>query len=118
MIGSVVMANRPCQAFDVARQRRVVLNMVAGVLAHDVHDRRLRTAGVMQVRQAVGQARSEMQERHGRFVGHTGVTVGRPRNDAFEQPKDAAHPGLSVQCGDKMHFRRARIGETYIHIIG
>ena len=59
-----------------------------------------------------------MQQRRGGTAGHPGKTVGRAGHDALEQPKDAAHSWIAIQCGDEVHLRSAGVGETKIDIVG
>ena len=56
------MRERPCNAFDVGGERRVVLDVIERVLAHDVDDPGAGFLGVVQVGGGVGEARPEMQE--------------------------------------------------------
>ncbi len=55
-----------------------------------------------------------MQQGDGGLARHAGVAVGRAGDHAFEQAKDAAHPGNAIERGDEMHLRGARIGEAGI----
>ncbi len=59
------------------------------MLADDVHDGNLRAARVVQIRHAISQARSEMQQCARRFFSHARVAVCRSGNDTFEETKDA-----------------------------
>ena len=91
---------------DVRRQRRVVLRVVGGVVADDVHDRRRRPAGVVQVGEPVGEPGPEVQQRRRRSLGHACVAVGHPGDDALEQPEHRPHPVDPVDRGDEVHLRR------------
>ena len=53
------------------------------MVADHVHDRRACSLGVMEIRQAVGESGSEMEERRGRLVEHASVAVGRSRDHVF-----------------------------------
>ena len=75
---------------DVRRERRVVLRVIRGVVADDVHDRRRGPARVVQVGEPVGQARPEVQQRRRRALRHAGVAVGHARHDTLEQARAPA----------------------------
>ena len=105
-------AARP--ALGVGGQRRVVRAVVGRLVAHDVDDRRLRAAGVVQVGEAVGEARAAVQQRRRRLAGHARVAVGRAGHHALEQAEHAAHAGHAVECGDEVHLRGAGVAEAGI----
>ena len=106
------MRERPRDAFDVGGERRVVLDVIERVLAHDVDDARARLLGVVQVGRGVGEAGTEMQQGRGRLVGHAVVAVGRAAAHAFEQAQHAAHALDAIERADEMHLRGAGIGEA------
>ena len=108
------MREGPSDAFDVGGERRVVLDVIERVLAHDVDDAGTCLFGVVQVGGGIGEARAEMQQGRGRLVGHAVVAIGGAAADAFEQAEHAAHAFDAVEGPDKMHFRGARIGEAYL----
>ena len=110
--------HRTRQAFDVAGQRRVVLQVIGGVIADDVDDRRAGALGVVQVGQAVGQARAQVQQGRRRLFRHARIAVGGAGHHAFEQAQHAAHLRLAVQRRDEMHFGGAGIGETGVDTAG
>jgi hypothetical protein len=56
-----------------------------------------------------------MPERGG-FPGEAVIAVGRARHDALEKPEDAAHAFDAIERRDEMHFGRAGIRKTHIHI--
>jgi len=85
------------------------------VLADDVDDAGIGLLGVVQIGEAVGEARTEMQQRRGRRSLHAEVAVGGPRHHAFEQAEHAAHTGHAVERCDKMHLGGAGIGEADVH---
>ncbi len=106
------------QALDVAGQRRVVFQVIGCVIADDVDDRRAGAPGVVQIGQAVGQARAQVQQRRRRLFRHPGVAVGGAGHHAFEQSQHAAHTGLAVERGHEMHFGSARIGKAGVDTAG
>ena len=103
---------RPGDAFDVGGERRVVLDVIERVLAHDIDDAGARFLGVVQVGSRIGEARPQVQQGRSRRVGHAVVAVGRAAAHALEQTEHAAHALDAVERADKMHFRSARIGEA------
>ena len=76
---------RPRNRFDIGGERRVVSQMIIRVLADYIDDGHLRAARVMQIRKTIGEARTKMQKRTGRFRGHPRVTVRGSRYGAFEK---------------------------------
>jgi hypothetical protein len=72
-------------------------------------------AGIVEVGQAVGETRTQMEQRRCRSFGHPCVTVRRSRHHAFEQAQHRAHAGDTIQGADEVHLGRPRIGEADIH---
>ena len=105
------------ERLDVALERRVVLLVVGGVVADDVHDRRVRAPGVVQVGEAVAEAGAEVQQRRRRAVRHARVAVGRAGDDALEQAEHRPHPRLAVERGDEVHLGRAGVGEAHVDVV-
>ena len=99
-------------AFDVGGERRVVLDVIERVLAHDVDDTRARLLGVVQVGRRIGETGTQMQQGRGRLVGHAVVAIGRTGADALEQAEHAAHALDAIQRADEVHLRGAGVGET------
>ena len=110
--------HRGGQRLDVAGQRRIVLQVVAGMIAHQIDDRRAGAPGVVQVGQPVGQPRPEVQQGCRRLVGHPRIAIRRAGDHAFEQAEHAAHPRLAVERCDEMHFGGAGVGEAGIDAAG
>ena len=104
----------PRPALGIRRQRRIEGTVIRCVIANDIHDRRGSAAGIVQIRQAVCQAGTAMQQRRGGLAGHTGVTIGGAGHHALEQAEHAAHAGDAVERRDEMHLGRAGIGEAGI----
>ena len=101
--------------FDIGSKRRVVAQMIRGMLADNVDDRHLRPARIVQVRDAVGKTGAEMQQRAGRLFGHACVAVRSSRHHPFEQTEHATHFRHAVKGGDDMHFGSARVREAGVH---
>jgi hypothetical protein len=102
------------QRLDVGLQGRVVAGVAGGVRADDDDHRGPGPAGVVQVGQAVGQARSEVQEHGGGLAGDPGVPVGGAGGDAFEQRQHPAHRRHRIQRADEVHLRGARVHEAHV----
>ena len=100
------------EGLDVRGQRRVVLEVPAGVVTDDVQDRRARAPRVVQVGQPVGEAGPEVQQGRRRTTRHATVAVCRAGADALEQAEHGAHAGHLVERTDQRHLGRAGVGET------
>ena len=108
------MGHGPRDPFDVRGQRRVQLDMGDRMFADNIHHARACLFRVVQVRQPVGEPWPKVQQGAGGLAGHTVVPIRRPRRHALLQDKDRPHAGHVIQRGNKVHFRRAGIGETGI----
>ncbi len=97
---------------DVRLERRVVAVVVGGMVADHVDDGAPGPAGVVQVGDAVGEARAEVQQRRRRPSGHSRVTVCGPGGDPLEQREHGPHLGHLVEGGHRVHLRGAGIGEA------
>jgi hypothetical protein len=97
---------------DETGRANPVLRVVGRVVADDVDDRRRRAARVVKIGEPVGQAGAEVQQRGGRLFGHATVAIGHPRHCAFEQAEDRAHAVDTIERGDEVHLRGARIAEA------
>ena len=104
-------------ADDVGRERRVERLMVGGLVADDVDDRGAGPARVVQIRQAVAETRTEVQERGRGLAGHAPVPVGRAGRDTFEQHEDRPHLRNVVEGGDEVHLRRTGIREAHVDAV-
>ncbi len=89
--------------------------MVSGVLADHVDDRCVGAPGVVQVRQSVGQSRTQVQQGAGRLARHPAVAVGSAGDHAFEQAQHRPHAGFLIQRGNEVHLRGTGIGEADLH---
>ena len=107
--------HRPRQAFDIGGQRRIEPDVIGRVLADDVDDAGMGLLGVVQVGEAIGEARPKVQQGRCRRALHAEITVGRARHHALEQAKHAAHALDPIQRRDKMHLRGTGIGEADIN---
>ena len=59
-----------------------------------------------------------MQQRRRRPSGHAAVTVGSAGDHAFEEAKNAAHAGRTVEGRAEMHLAGTWIGEAELHARG
>ena len=100
---------------DVGGERRIVVAVIGRVIAHDVDQRGRGLHGVVDVRQPVGEAGAEMEQRRRRLLGHARIAVGSAGRHALEQREHAAHAVDAVERGDEMHLRGAGVGEADIH---
>jgi hypothetical protein len=115
--GAYPMAEGPRRPLDVGGQGRIEMPVMGGVIADDVDDRRLRPHGVVQVRQAVGEAWPEVEQRRGRPIQHARIAVGGAGGHAFEQREDAAHALHPVERRHEVHLRGAGIGEADLDMV-
>ena len=83
--------------------------VVGRLVADDVDDRCGGAASIVQIGQAVRQARTAVQQRGGRLTGHACVAVSGAGHHAFEQTQYAMHAGNAIERRDKVHFRRAGV---------
>jgi hypothetical protein len=89
-----------------------MLQMVASVVANDVDKGGLGTAGIMQVGNAIAQARAKMQQGSGGATCHASITISRARANALKQAENGPHLWHVVYGGHKVHFGCAGVGKT------
>ena len=104
--------NGCCHRLDVGLERRGQALVGGAVLADDVDHRAARAPRVVDVGEAVGEARPEMQQGRGGLAGHAGIAVGGTGDDALEQPEHAARPAALVERRQEMHLGGPGIGEA------
>ena len=109
------MRERPRYAFDISRQRRVVLDVMQGMFTHNIDDARPGLFGVVQIRRSVCQTRAQMQQGGSGSIGHAVIAIRRAAAHALEQAEHAAHALNAIQRANEMHFRRARVGKAHLH---
>jgi hypothetical protein len=85
------------------------------MLADPVHDRRVCTARVVQVRKAVRKAGAEVEQRRRRPPGHARPPVGRACAHAFEQAEHDTQLRDLVHSGDNRHLGGAGVREARLH---
>ena len=112
------VGHRRSQALDVGCQRRIERKMVGGMVADDIDHRNAGAPGIVQVGEPVCQSRPRMKQRRGRAAGHPRVTIGSACHHALEKPQHATHVRPAIESRNKMHFRRARVGEADVDVIG
>ena len=106
--------HRPGQRLDVRCEGGVCRDVPGRLVANHVHDRAARATRVVQVRNAVREAGTEMQQRERRPLGHPRVAVRGSRDYAFEQTQHGAHAGDRIQRGDKVHLRGPGVREAHL----
>ncbi len=107
--------HRPGQRADVGFQRRIEALVVRGVITNHVDQRGSGPAGVVQVREAVRQARPQVQEGGRGAARHPAVAVRRTGGHALEQAEHRAEPGDRVQAGHHVHLGGAGVAEADVH---
>ena len=103
---------------DVALERGVEAGVVGRVVAHDVEHRAVGATGVVQVRPAVGEPRTQVQERRGGSARDPGVPVGGAGGHPLEEAQYPADRGERVELCDEVHLRRAGVGEADRDVVG
>jgi hypothetical protein len=103
------------QRLDIGFQWGIEFDVMGGVVADDIHHRGVCAPGVVQIRQPVGQSRTQVQQGGGGPAGDPGVTVGRTGGHPFEQAQHRAHLRAVIQCRNEMHLRGAGVGEAHRH---
>ncbi len=104
--------DRPRPAFGVGGERRVERAVIGRLVADHVDDAGAGAPRVVQVREAVRQTGSAVQQRRGRLAGDAVVAVRRAGDDVLLQAEHAAHAGDAVERRDEMHLAGAGIGEA------
>ena len=99
--------HRARDALDVRGERRVVLDVIRRVLAHDVDDGGTGLLRIVEVGEAVAETGAQVQQRRRGILGHAPIPVRRARHHALEQAEHAADAVHLVQRGHEMHLRRA-----------
>ena len=89
--------------------------MIRGVIAHHIDDRSRRATRVVEVGEAVGEARPEVEQRRRGLAGDSAIAVGGAGRDPFEQAQDRADTRNGIERRDEMQFRGAGIGEAYFY---
>ena len=84
--------NRCRERNDIGSERRVGADVPRRMVADQIDDRRARAPRVVQIRDAVGEARPKMQQRHRRLLRHPPVAVGRPVHTPSNNPRIARSP--------------------------
>ncbi len=110
--------HRPGQALDVRGERGVVRDVGRGVVADHVHHRGAGPPGVVEVGDAVAEARPEVEQGGGGPARHPAVSVGGSGDDAFEEPEDPPHLGDVVEGGHEVHLRGPGVGEAHVDPAG
>ena len=86
--------------------------MVGGIGADDVDHRRVGTARVVKIREAVGEAAAHVQQRERGFTRHARIAIGRAGHHVLFQAEDGAGVFGPPHFVNELHLGRAGIGET------
>ena len=89
-----------------------MLQMKNRVLADDVYDRHLRSVRIVQVRESVCQARTQMHQSACGLFRNARVSVSGATDDAFKEPQDTLHGGGTIESRDNVNLGSAGIRET------
>ena len=101
------------QSFDIGCQRRIVLQVLAGMFADHVDHARRGTFGIVDIGKTIGETRTEMEQGRSGPIGHPVPAIGSTGGDAFEQAQHRFHRRI-VERGQKMHFRRPGVGKANV----
>ena len=109
----------PRDALDVRRERRVVLDVIGRVLAHDIDDARAAPSRALwRLARPLPRPGPRCKQRGGGPLGHAPVAVRGPRHDALEEAEDAADAVDLVEGGHEVHLRGAGVGEAHVDPTG
>ncbi len=86
--------------------------MIGGMLADQVDDRHTCPAPIVQIREAIPEARPEMQECARRLFCHARIAVSGSSDNTFKQAEHATYSRDLVKCGHQMNFRCAWVREA------
>ncbi len=107
-----MVADRPGDQFDIGREQGVGGQGPHGMLADDIQHGRVSATRVVQIREAVGEARPEMEQAHRELPRHSAIAVGGAGRDVLVKAEDASKAGNRIHRQHQRHFRGAGIGET------
>jgi hypothetical protein len=80
-----------------------------------IDDRGVCAARIVQVRQSVGQARTQVQQGGRRSFGHAAIAVCGTGHHPLEKGQYSTHLGHRVEACHEVHLRRAWVGEADVH---
>ena len=104
-------------AFDVTRERCIVLQVIRRMIAHHVENRRSGALRVVQVGHAIGKARAEVQQVERGLVGHAAIAIGGTRDHALKETQHRADMGLFIERSDELHLGGAWIGKAGVDAV-
>ena len=88
------------------------------MITDDVDYRRARASSVVEVRQAIGEAWSSMQQGCRRSTLHPPITVSRAGDHSLEEANHAPHGWPPVERRHKVHLGGSGIGKTDVNAVG
>jgi hypothetical protein len=94
------------------------MQVIRGMLAHKADYGNLRPAGIVQIRQPIAEAGTEMQQGTCRLLSHARIAVRRSSHNPFEEAKHAAHCWRSIERSDQMNLRSSGVGEADFNASG
>jgi hypothetical protein len=74
----------------------------------------VRSFGIVQIRESVGETGPEMEKHHDRLLEHPGITIGSAGTDAFKQTEDRPDASHCIKSNRKRKLGCARIGKTHL----
>jgi hypothetical protein len=88
------------------------------MLPNETDDGNMSPAGIVQIRKAVGESRTQMQESACRLFGHARVTISGPGDYTFKKAEHAAHFRQMVEGRDEVDLRGPGVCEASFHSTG
>ncbi|OPZ53766.1 MAG: hypothetical protein BWY90_00482 [Deltaproteobacteria bacterium ADurb.BinA014] len=89
--------------------------MPRGVFAYDIEDRGFGAPRVMQIGNAVGKSRPQMQKRHCRFLRDASVAVSRAGAYSFKKTQHGTDAAYRIKRRHERQFCRPCVGKTYFY---
>jgi hypothetical protein len=84
------------------------------MIAYDIYNWNHRSPRIVKIREPVGEAGTEMQQRGRGTACHSRITIRGAGRDTFKEREHGAHLCDLVQGSYKVHFRGAGVAETDI----
>ena len=81
------------------------------IIARDVDEEAIGAFRVVQIREAISEPRTHMQQGRSWATGHPGVAIRSPGADTLKQAKHGAELRHRIELLNDLHLRRTRIGK-------
>ena len=88
--------------------------MIARIIAGHIDDGAIGALGIVQIREPICEAWTDMQQRRRWLTGHSGVSVGCAGADTFEEAEDRTESVDGVELLNDLHLGRTRIGKDMV----